>query len=242
MPDPHLLVVNGDSNTWGSEHDDRERTTWAAVAGVELGIPVVNLAIPGGSNARLVRTTVEFLPAVAARRGVPPERMLFVGMWTFPNRREHWGNGPHRWALSGEQFDDGHWRGVGPWGIEAGYRPAIAWYRDLHQDHASLEEFFCSTVLLEQWLAAHGFRFTLTAAYDFISASDLETYAAYVAQMDDHHYLGGVAGLGPCAFRTLVDHLGDRGPNGHKLAPSHRYYAEQHLVPHLRRQVELAPA
>lgn len=234
---PLVLVVNGDSNTWGSELVDRERSTWGAVIGERLGVPVVNLAVPGGSNPRLVRTTVEFLPEVCNHRGIPADRVVFVGMWTLPNRREHWGSKPHGWTLSGEHFGDGHWQHIGPWGVRHGRDPAVAWYRDLHQAWTDVEEFLCSTILLEHWLAKFGCQFTLVTAYDIVTTENLEASPAHIAQMDDDHYLGGAQGLATDSFDRLVRHLDDRGPNGHKLATSHRHYAEQHLLPHIKRHL-----
>lgn len=52
-----LVYTNGDSWTYGSELKDRS-TAWPWLIAKELGQELCNAAIPGGTNDKIVRTTV----------------------------------------------------------------------------------------------------------------------------------------------------------------------------------------
>lgn len=54
-----MLYANGDSFTYGTGVD--KQNTWPALLAKELGYELVNDAVPGGSNHRVVRTTIDFL-------------------------------------------------------------------------------------------------------------------------------------------------------------------------------------
>lgn len=229
---PRLMVVNGDSNTFGSEMATPGRTAWPAVVAEHLDVALVNLAADGGSNRRVLRTTVELLPAICDRRGVLPHEVLFVAMWTFPNRREQWGAEPQPFVVEGEA--PGKWRTIGPWHLPTGDPAALAWFRELDHADAAVHELLTMTVLLEHWLAAFGCLFGLTVAFDIVTDGHLTQHASLVAQMSDEHYVAGINGLVDAPFRCLVHHIGDLGPRGHALERSHRHYAEEHLLPWIR--------
>lgn len=54
-----MLYANGDSFTFGTGVD--QQYTWPALLAGKLNIELVNDAVPGGSNYRIVRTTLDFL-------------------------------------------------------------------------------------------------------------------------------------------------------------------------------------
>ncbi len=88
MANVRLVVTNGCSFTHGTSLAEPERTCWPRVLADALDAPLVNLAAGGGSNHRLVRTTVEQLPQVVDRAGCTPQETLFVAMWTELARSE----------------------------------------------------------------------------------------------------------------------------------------------------------
>lgn len=54
-----MLYVNGDSFTYGTGVDSQD--TWPSLLAQRLGMDLVNDAVPGGSNDRIVRTSLDFM-------------------------------------------------------------------------------------------------------------------------------------------------------------------------------------
>ena len=80
------LVVNGCSWTYGSELDSPEEESWPKLVANKLGIPVVNLAIPGSGNDSILRRTSEYLFQNLAFNSKP----LVIIAWSQITRREGW--------------------------------------------------------------------------------------------------------------------------------------------------------
>lgn len=75
------LLVNGDSYT-----EPLDTPVWADHLGLDLGIPVVNLAVSGSNNKRILRSTVEFLESDQMLGKHP---LVVIG-WSFLRRVEIW--------------------------------------------------------------------------------------------------------------------------------------------------------
>ena len=103
--DVDCLYINGDSWAYGSElrntsrldvtndfdpvHNTyRQRVNWAGVLGEQLGLPVVNNSWAGGSNQRIMRTTLSDITNLK-REG---RRPLAVIAWTQMQRFELFDN------------------------------------------------------------------------------------------------------------------------------------------------------
>jgi len=99
---PKLLYVNGDSMTFGDELGPPgdpicNTRAWPRYLGEMLQIPVVNDAKPGGSNDRIVRTTINFIANYLTDHRADGLRVV-IG-WSMAIRREfheveidHWYN------------------------------------------------------------------------------------------------------------------------------------------------------
>src|SRR4051812_22292433 len=111
---PRLVVVNGCSLTYGLRLADPQASCWGRHVADGLGADCVNLAAGAGSNARLVRTSVNALPDLVAS-GVPARDILFIAMWTDLSRTEV--RAPDADRGHRPDGDDMHWKRIGPWGI-----------------------------------------------------------------------------------------------------------------------------
>jgi hypothetical protein len=79
-------VTNGCSFTFGDELDDPKTQAWPALLAKRLGLPIVNLALPGSGNDCILRRTTEYL-----YKGLPKDsKPLVVIAWSQDWRREEW--------------------------------------------------------------------------------------------------------------------------------------------------------
>lgn len=89
------LWVNGDSHTAGSYSPTNITNTFAKQIADHFDLAYTNIALPGGSNQRIIRTTVEALPTLN-----PTDTFLLIG-WSSWERTEWYYN--HQWhAISGD--------------------------------------------------------------------------------------------------------------------------------------------
>ena len=75
------LLINGDSYTAPTSH-----TVYADVLGQDLSLPVINLALAGSSNDRILRSTLEQVIKLKNENKNP---LVIVG-WSFIRRLEVW--------------------------------------------------------------------------------------------------------------------------------------------------------
>jgi hypothetical protein len=227
-----LLVVNGCSYARGAELAAPERDAWPALLARELGLDVVNLACDGGSNRRVVRTTVEHLDAIRAARGVRLDEILFFGLWTAVSRNERYDgrteDGPARPDLGvrPDLPEELHWQRVADWKAAEGDKPSKMYFRHLFNMTGATIDFFVDWLLLEQFLAARGvtgrYAFAWEALPEPIPAAAMGVMRAIPADQVYGH-------LPPRAGDTFRDMVADRVPFGkwdHPLAEGHRIYAD----------------
>lgn len=93
-----MLYCNGDSWAWGAELGDESeeyRSTHAfpGLLSSHYNLPVINAATPGGSNQRIVRTTVEDV----SRLLKSGQRPLVIIAWTLIHRFEFFGQEKQQW-------------------------------------------------------------------------------------------------------------------------------------------------
>jgi len=79
------LVVNGCSWTYCQGLDDPKTQGWPFFLAKKLGVPVVNLAVPGSGNDTIHRRTYEYM-----FEDYPESKPLYVIAWTQTWRREAW--------------------------------------------------------------------------------------------------------------------------------------------------------
>lgn len=80
------LVTNGCSFTFGDELEDPKTQAWPALLAKRLGLPIVNLALPGTGNDCILRRTTEYLYENASTNSKP---LVIIG-WSQDWRREEW--------------------------------------------------------------------------------------------------------------------------------------------------------
>lgn len=223
-----LLVVNGCSMAYGDELPHREEQCWAALLARGLGVELVNLGACAGSNHRLVRVTVEQLARLARQRGLRPEEILFLGMWTSINRFEVLTDEPDPRAGLPD-LPDGGWRRIHVSYIDRRDRLSRIWYRELQSESGDRSEFLLNWVLLDAWLARQGYRYGFLWAYD----PDPATFEEF-PQYDSRRLLTRMIGsdsrpLGGPSLYSVGKTLGDLGPDGHPLVHSQEIYVKEYL-------------
>jgi hypothetical protein len=156
-----LLVANGCSLTLGTELADPEHESWPAVLAGNLGLPVVNLACCGGSNRRIVRTTVANLERVCHEAGVGVEDALVICQWTGIDRTEYFR--PRKGDRDpGNAIDkrpdlpyEPEWFRVGAWRTEQD-KGTEAYYRHLCDDTGATVNWLVDWLALDGFLRARG--------------------------------------------------------------------------------------
>lgn len=170
-----ILYANGCSMTYGAElredpatHmclDDayREKHSWPGVLGELLGADrVVNDAISGGSNDRILRTTMQSVSRLL--REHPADEILVAVAWSSPNRREF---------CSNRILHEGH---GDPWiqMLHNWTNTAFPSHAELHRiyfrhfwnDLEDAARFVTQVVSLQSYLACSGVRYVFCKAME----------------------------------------------------------------------------
>ena len=96
------LVVNGCSYTYGHGIDDPIVDSWPAIIAERLGVPIVNLAIPGQGNDAIFRRTMQYFYKDLLHDSKP----FYIHAYTQSSRKECYlleGNAPHQyWIVDGQ--------------------------------------------------------------------------------------------------------------------------------------------
>jgi hypothetical protein len=239
-----LVVTNGCSFTYGTDLKDRLRSCWGRVLADGIGADFVNLAANGGSNHRLVRTTVEQLHRVAGEHGCAPAETLFVGMWTELPRSEIYDPDTLDTGAMAGSFVDRPWHRIGPWSLDRRYGPAVPYYRYLQHDEGDFLDFLLGYLLLESYLKLHGYRYTfvLVEGYEQLANSQ-ESYRDYLDRVDDSHLVGRWSRCGEYSFIETIRKrrlpmsgrpAGAKRGDGHPLEEAHHRYALEVLLPFIK--------
>ena len=80
------LVTNGCSWTYCQGLEDPKTQGWPALLANKLGVPVVNLSIPGSGNDTIHRRTYEYFFEDLPNNSKP----LYITGWSQPWRKEEW--------------------------------------------------------------------------------------------------------------------------------------------------------
>jgi hypothetical protein len=89
------LWVNGDSHTAGSYSPCNVEQPFAKQLAQALDLEYTNIALPGGSNNRIIRTTIESLPKLN-----PQETFILIGWSSWERTEWYWNNQWH--AICGD--------------------------------------------------------------------------------------------------------------------------------------------
>ncbi|RKN44899.1 DUF6071 family protein [Streptomyces hoynatensis] len=223
-----LLVVNGCSMTFGDELPNRLETCWGALLARRLGADFVNLGACAGSNHRMMRLTVERLGGYTAERGLRPDEVLFLGMWSRINRFEVFAGEPDRQGGLPDIPDPG-WCRLHPTYIDRHDRRSTVWYKELQHDSGDRVEFLLQWVLLDSWLARNGYRYGFLWAFD-PDPTIFEELRPYSEQIDLSRVIGSdrFPYGGPSVF-SVGKALGDLGPYRHPLVRSQEVFVEEYV-------------
>ena len=224
-----LVVVNGCSMTYGDELPDRANSVWGALLAKRLGADFVNLGACAGSNHRIVRLTVERLPGLLAERGLAPDEVLFLGMWSRINRFEVYGGEPDlQGGLPADVRDPG-WCRIHPAYIPRRDARSIAWYRTLQSDYGDQSEFLLNWTMFDAWLARLGVRYGFLWAFD-PDPVIFENLPQYVGRLDLSNTLRSddFPYGGPSIF-ALGTRLDDLAPGRHPLERTQRIFVDEYL-------------
>jgi hypothetical protein len=89
------LWINGDSHTAGSYSPCNVEQPFALQLAQALDLEYTNIALPGGSNKRIIRTTIEALPKLN-----PLETFILIGWSSWERTEWYWNNQWH--AICGD--------------------------------------------------------------------------------------------------------------------------------------------
>jgi hypothetical protein len=221
-----LVVANGCSCTRGAELPDPERTAWPVVLGERLGIEVVNLAMDGGSNRRIVRSTTLCIDAVRQRRDLQAAEVLVLLAWTQVSRHEYFSPTERQEERDGPPDNevDANWQRVGPWRRDRRHRPSQVFYKHLWSEEGQLVNFLLDWVLLDRWLrfSGYGARY----AFAFPMPRELPGPARQlIGQLESTSVSGGLPPAEGTSFLEAPAEL-PRGPGGHPLTEGHAWFSK----------------
>ncbi|MEO3819315.1 DUF6071 family protein [Plantactinospora sp. B24E8] len=226
-----LLVANGCSFARGAELAAPERDAWPALLGADLGVRVANLGCDGGSNRRVVRSTVAHLDAVRRAHRVTYDQILFFGMWTALCRDEYYDSriedGPVRPDLGvrPDLPEEPHWQRVADWKAAEGDRPSRAYLKHLFSTTGGTVNFFVDWLLLEHHLTQLGvpsrYAFAWEVLPDPIPAEAVPVMRALRADL----VFGQLPPRPQDTFREMVVGRVPFGHWDHPLREGHRHFA-----------------
>ena len=167
------ILVNGDSYS-----APKESLVWADHLSTALNLPLVNLAVAGSNNKRILRSTIECLESDA----MIGKRPLVVIGWSFLSRMEVWYYGNTKEVL--ERAPDNQSRDVESklrfitldWIL--GTKDATDYHKNLvsnglDEKHKVITDFYTDLFLITQYLKYKQFR------YFFFSSGFQEEYNPY---------------------------------------------------------------
>ncbi|WP_158841348.1 DUF6071 family protein [Saccharothrix deserti] len=233
-----LLVTNGCSMTAGEELDSPRTQAWPVLLARALGVELVNMGLGGGSNRRIVRTTVATLPALCEQRSIAPEETLVVCTWTRPDRTEHFDPG---FTRRRSEFDaDVNWRVIGPFN-DSRDKQAKAFYRHLWSEEGQIGSFLLEWILLDSFLRLRGYVSRYAFAYrDVTALPTTPSLRGLPGQIDRTTVFGEFPVGEGMAFDDMTLDL-PRAPRNHPLTEGHHRFAGA-LADWLAADPEVGPA
>lgn len=223
-----LVVANGCSYTRGAELDAPHQESWPAVLGRILGVPVVNLASDGGSNRRIVRTTVANLRRLSCEHGVDLSNMAVVCMWTGITRDEFYSSGRGDRGKRPDLPDEDRWHRLGRWRIEEGDRASRAYFRYLWNEQGAAMNLFVDWIMFDAYIRSQSVAGRYVYAWDVLPKKMIPEARNLMAQVNASHVYGDqVQSNAGTSFYDSVCNIYETGALFHPLAPAHAYFAEK---------------
>lgn len=207
-----MLYVNGDSFTYGTGVDSKD--TWPSLLAEKLDLNLVNDAVPGGSNARVIRTTLAFL----ARH----QPSLVVIAWSSFLRTEWPSHGLEPQHL--HEMDFGHSPIIQVQPNYTKYRnndlPAITQYYQNINTNWAIDNYINQVLLLQSYLKYSKIQYVFMNALDNY---DADVYrSSNKVKLVTEEFLGWPNQCFNQWFRK-----DQRLPDGHLNTDGHRVLAEK---------------
>jgi len=221
-----LLIVNGCSFARGAELADPGADAWPELLARRLDVPLVNLSRDGGSNRRIVRTSVSCLQAVCRERAVAPAEALVLLAWTSLPRTEFFAReeDPEGIARPPDLEVDRGWHRIGPWRVAAGHPASNAFYDELWSEAGQLAGFMLDWIMVDAFLRGTGF--DARYVYSFpVADAERGPARGFAGMLGGVCAFGGVPPRPGAAFHERAEGL-PRGPTGHPLEAAHRDFAQ----------------
>lgn len=222
-----LVVANGCSYTRGAELGSPDKESWPVVLGRLLDVPVVNLASDGGSNRRIVRTTVANIERVSEEFGVPLSATAVVCMWTGMARNECYGG---RRRDRGNRPDlpyETRWHRLGRWRIEEGDNRSEAYFRHLWNEQGAVIDLLTDWIMLDAFLDSRGVAARYAFSWDVLPSRIDEEGRDLISRIRPSSVFGNKIQSKGSSFYDLIRGVHDTGNLYHPLAPAHEYFARQ---------------
>ncbi|NUW34542.1 hypothetical protein HTZ77_24330 [Nonomuraea sp. SMC257] len=221
-----FLIANGCSYTRGAELDDPGREAWPAVLAGQLGIPFVNLACDGGSNRRIVRTTVGNLHRLCAENGVSPAETLVFCMWTGLTRGECRGRRPDPGNRPDLPYET-DWHRLGRWRIAEGDTVSQAYFSRLWDQRGAAVDFFTDWILLDSFLRDSGALARYAFAWDVLPRKLGRQAVDVAGGLAQATVYGGDPTDAEQSFYNAIQRNFSVGKLYHPLAAAHVYFAQE---------------
>jgi len=220
-----LLIANGCSYTRGAELDRPEREAWPALLAARLGVPVVNLASDGGSNRRIVRTTLVNLERLCREHGVSVAETLTVCMWTGLARGEYHAR---RRRDRGNRPDlpyETNWHRLGRWRIAEDHKPSAAYFGHLWNEEGAVVDLLVDWLLLDSHLRSLGGISRYCFAWDVLPARLPLQARPLIDRLDATAVYGGSIVSARSSFYDTVAGTFATGSLYHPLVAGHDHFA-----------------
>lgn len=239
-PRVKLLVVNGCSYTRGAELERPEVESWPARLGAALNLPVINLASDGGSNRRVVRTTIQEVGRLTGEGSYAPEEILVIVMWTALTRFECFQPNAEDRGKRCEIEDELLWWRIGPWKVSEGDRRSSVYMKHLWNEEGAYLNFLIDWIGLQSFLSSCGVLGRYTFAWRVLPKARPIRARKYEVLLKEDHILGGGGLSSGKSFRKMVEELRQFGVRGHPLSPAHQAYVDKFLLQELLRDPRLS--
>ncbi|SDE01974.1 hypothetical protein SAMN05216174_1327 [Actinokineospora iranica] len=190
-----------------------------------LGIPVANLASDGGSNRRIVRTTVGNLDRVCREFGVPVEETLVLCMWTCVFRNEYHLRRPRDRTGRTDLPYETDWKRLGPWNFEEDDNASNAHFRSMLSEKGGTINLLTDWVLLDSYLRLRGAVPRYTFAWNVLPSKMPAEAVDLFRQLDRTSVYGNKFESNGNSINQLTWKKFEFGPGKHPLEAGHAYFA-----------------
>ena len=218
----YVLLTNGCSMCYGSDltedHLQRMKSCWSGKLGKAAGFDeVVNLGYPGGSNDRILRTTIEWIIQHYLNKKIDTNSLLVCIGWTSPMRREF--------------YIDDEWRQLIPY---HDYKDSAASflnrvYRETawHENESAIR-FATQLISLQSFLKHNNISYVFFDAinsFQSINKDCNNLLDNYISAIDSSHYLN--FSFPKSSMADILNTAAEHSPQRHPNEVEHQKWSEQ---------------